>query len=101
MNEPRLWGLALATYGVGDLVTTGLGLKLPEVNESHPVSEAIIDSAGMGGMVGTKMLVLTGFAAGYSIAPEEFRVGIPLGLSLIGSVIVLNNGAVIASAMSG
>ena len=100
MNDSHLWGLAVATYGIGDLVTTGFGLGVPGVVESHPVSEKVIDNAGMPGMVGVKIVTLSGFGAMYSMTPEEYRSGVPIGLGLLGTFIVALNGMTIATAMN-
>lgn len=98
-TEARLWGYALATYGLGDVATTKYGMELRGVNEAHPVSAGILDSSGFEGMVATKAAVLFAAYLVYRAAPPEHRVGIPIGLGLLGTAIVANNTAVISQAL--
>lgn len=98
-TEARLWGYAVATYGFGDVVTTAYGMELDAVNEAHPVSDEILGAAGVEGMVATKALVLFVAYAAYKAAPAEHRVGIPIGLALLGTAVVANNTAVIGQAL--
>lgn len=54
----RVWLLALATYGVGDVVTTiALVWFSPLHAEANPVVGAAIDAFGGGGFLGLKLLV--------------------------------------------
>jgi hypothetical protein len=55
----RVWMLALATYGVGDGVTTAaLVWASPLHREANPVVSAAIDSFGGSGLVGLKILAI-------------------------------------------
>ena len=57
-TEPTLimWTLALATYGVGDGVTTALLVWTSPIHgEANPIVGAVIDAFGAGGLVGLKM----------------------------------------------
>jgi hypothetical protein len=62
IDRPRefvaLWTLALLTYGVGDLVTTGVAvLYVPGVLERNPVIDTILRTAGMAGFVAAKAVI--------------------------------------------
>lgn len=96
--ESGLWAAAVALYGVGDIVTTDYGLKSDAIHEGNPVAATILGIGGTPGMVLTKVVVLYVAFWAYSNAPEEHRVGIPLGLALLGGAIVLNNYQVVQAA---
>lgn len=58
----RLWLLATATYGVGDIVTTiALVRYAPAVREGNPIVAGSIEQFGLGGLVALKWLAF--FAA--------------------------------------
>lgn len=100
MNDEQVWAAAVGLFGVGDVLTTRRGLQVAGVEEVHPLSQVVLDVAGPAGMVAVKVVVLAAFYGIYLRAPSEWRVGVPLGLALLGSLIVLNNMAVITDAQS-
>jgi len=60
-TEPalRVWALALATYGVGDGVTTAMLVWASPVHgEANPIMGAAIDAFGASGLVGLKILAI-------------------------------------------
>lgn len=86
--ELRLWLLAVALFGVGDVVTTTVGLGLAGVREIGPLTAILLDQYGLWSMLVTKSLVLGGFYLLWRHSPREYRVGVPLGLALLGAVVV-------------
>lgn len=96
MNDQHLWLAALVTFGAGDVITTGYGLQLQGVEEEQPASEAVLDATGTEGMVAVKAAVFLAAYLAYHNVPSEYRAGIPLGLALLGVLVVTNNSAVIA-----
>lgn len=92
------WAAAIAFYGVGDVVTTHQGLQEAGVYEAHPIADRVLEGAGTEGMIAVKIGVFLIAWAAYNRVPEPHRVGIPLGLALLGLVIVANNINVIAQA---
>ena len=53
-----VWAVALATYGVGDVVSTIAFLEyVPAVQEANPVVAFALDAFGLGGLVGLKIAV--------------------------------------------
>lgn len=102
IDPPRIerpaWAVALATWVIGDLITTGIGLSLGAV-EANPVAAGAITAIGLWILVPIQLLALTVFASAWwtlRIRGVEARVGIPIALSIVGVAIVANNLAVIA-----
>jgi len=57
-STAAVWLLALATYGVGDVVTTvAIVYFVPLATEANPVVRAAIDAFGAGGLLALKALV--------------------------------------------
>lgn len=100
MNDTELsmWYAAVATFGVGDILTTRAGLQLANVQENHPVSQEVLGVGGTEGMVAVKVALFLGAYLAWRHSPEEYRIGIPLGLALLGTLVVTNNAAVIDQA---
>lgn len=85
------WKYAAATFGLGDVITTAAGLQHPEVVEAHPLSKMVLGEYGPLGMVAVKAGALgLGYLA-YKNIDRERRIGIPIGLGILGSYIVVNN----------
>lgn len=89
----NLWLLALATYGVGDIVTTITIVYFSRLHvEANPIVNLAIDAFGGGGFLGMKLLVLY-ICLGVSIWAgrlENDRVlfyGPPLLLTFVGLLI--------------
>lgn len=85
------WKYAVGTFGIGDILTTAVGMSMSNVNEAHPISQAVLGEAGNLGMVAVKAGFLGLSYLAYKKAPEEYRIGIPTGLGILGSYIVVNN----------
>lgn len=89
--EVRLWLAAIALFGVGDLLTTAVGIGLDGVQEAGPLTALVIDRYGLASMVALKTGVLGGFYLLWKRAPRKYRVGVPLGLALLGGLVVCWN----------
>ena len=98
VEQEHLWGAAVATFGVGDILTTHYGLTLDGVNEDNPVAEAFLDAGGTEAMVTVKVVVFLAAFVAYHNVPEEYADGIPLGLALLGAWVVWHNTAIISEA---
>lgn len=95
-SERLLWIVAIVFFGIGDLVTTGVGLHLEQVAEVGPVVGDVIVAYGTVAMVGLKLFV---FGVGYAlwrIVPAPHRVGVPLGLAVLGILVTIWNVGVLA-----
>lgn len=102
--DVALWGLALLVYGVGDLASTLLGLRLG-AEESNPIPAAMIDAApgffeAALALTLWKAATVAAFAALAWRLPSPYAAAIPLGLSLIGVVVVGWNASVLLTVAS-
>lgn len=97
-HQPALWASSVALFGVGDAVTTAAGLRESTITEGNPISKRVLEEGGTAAMIGWKALVLGGFFAASRHAPPEWRVGIPLGLTLLGGGVTAFNTAQIIRA---
>ena len=91
------WLLALATYGVGDVVTTiALLYFVPEFTEANPVVRFAIESFGGGGFLALKLLVFyacLGIAiwAGLMAKDKLMFYGPPMVLAAFGALVTIFN----------
>ena len=96
-----LWTTAVAFFGVGDLVTTAVGLGFAGVVEAGPVVGPVVDQYGIAGIGLVKLLVLAGSYGLWRAVPAPHRLGIPLGIAVVGVGVTGWNIAVIAVALAG
>jgi hypothetical protein len=96
-TEPalRAWALALATFGVGDGVTTAaIRWMSPAHTEANPVVRAAITTFGAGGLAGLKLLTI-GVCLALSLwasTDDQFMWYVPpLTLVLVGTLTTLIN----------
>lgn len=89
-NE-AMWYTALATFGVGDLATTHVGLQERGIVETNPFADTVLQGSGTAGLVGLKVLAFTTAGIAYGSVSEDYRVGIPIGLSLLGTYATVRN----------
>ena len=85
----RLWAIALATYGVGDVVTTIVLLQfLNTVNELNVLLESIVGLYGQAGLIAVKIAVFL-IAIGVSLYGDRVNDWVlyyfpPTALAVIG-----------------
>lgn len=96
-NERALWIVAIAFFGVGDLVTTVVGLRLQQIAEVGPYVDVVIQAHGVPAMVGLKLLVFVLCWSLWRLVPPPHRVGVPLGLAVLGVLVTLWNTGVLAT----
>ena len=97
-GSATLWLLAVAFFGVGDALTTGVGLAFADVSEANPVVAPLVRRSPVGAIVGTKVAVLAGSYLLWKRIPHPQRVGIPLGLAAVGIAVTAWNCRVLALA---
>lgn len=88
LAQPWLWVIAVLAFGIGDVVTTTIGLGMDSVHEAGPLTSLFVDRYGLASMVVVKTAVLVAFYGCWKITPRDYRVGIPLGLTILGLVVV-------------
>jgi hypothetical protein len=91
---PHLWAIAFVFYGVGDLVTTAVGLQLQGIAEVGPIA-ALVVGYGPPAVVALKASSFLLFAAIWRTVPKPHNVGVPLALATFGVVLTTWNLAVI------
>lgn len=85
------WSCAFLFYGLGDLYTTTLGLRLGVVSEGGPVVARSVALSGLWVLVPLKLLV---FAVAYllwRVVPRPHHVAVPLALFVLGVVVTAWN----------
>ena len=91
MTHTRLWSVSVLTFGIGDVFTTLFFISAGVNFEGNPLAAFVFQEYGLLWMLPWKVLVFGLFYAGYRIAPRNYRIGVPLGLSVIGVVISVWN----------
>lgn len=92
---PHLWVLVIIFFGLGDLVTTGIGLGFHRVIEVGPVAAIAVDSYGFRALVPMKLLTICLCVALWKVTPPPEDVGVPLGLAALGLLVTLRNAYVL------
>lgn len=94
------WSGALLFYGLGDVVTTTLGLQDAVVVEASPIVARFVALSGLWVILPLKLVV---FGIAYVLwvtVPRPHNVGVPLGLFAFGVVVTVWNGIVLLSALA-
>lgn len=87
----RLWLVSVLFFGLGDLVTTSIGLGTVGVVETSPVAAALFEQFGFGAIVALKTGTLGGGYGLWRVVPRPHRDGIPLGLASLGVLVTTWN----------
>lgn len=98
------WVWGVLTFGVGDLVTTGVAIAKYGAVESNPLPAMVLDAWGSSGFVALVALKLVAFGVCYAVyrsGPPLYRTGVPLGLAVLGTVIVAWNLGIIYLLVAG
>lgn len=80
----RVWVVAVLFFGIGDVATTTIGLGFESIEEVGILTAPLIDQYGLGAMVVLKVAVFAACFAFWRYMPRPQRVGIPLGLAILG-----------------
>lgn len=95
------WPLSILFYGVGDLVTTGIGLGPGGLVEVNPVAVSLGAQFGFPALVALKLGTLGACYAIWRVVPRPHRDGIPLGLVSLGVLVTAWNIHVLTVALLG
>jgi uncharacterized membrane protein len=90
-RQAALWATGVLFFGVGDLLTTVVGLQVGGVIERNALPALLIEQYGFAAMLGLKLLALGGCFALWRVARRPHRLGVPLGLALLGVAVTLWN----------
>ncbi|ELZ30297.1 hypothetical protein C475_01142 [Halosimplex carlsbadense 2-9-1] len=91
----HLWAITVLFYGFGDLGTTFIGVSVTGIAETGPVAGPLLRRFGFQLVVVVKLLFLAICFAFWRLVPDRVAVGIPLGLGVLGVVVVLWNVSII------
>lgn len=83
-DHSTYWLFGVLFFGVGDLTTTAVGLGTGNVTERNVVPALLIDRHGIVALFGLKLLAFGVCYAFWRVADRPSRLGIPLGLALLG-----------------
>lgn len=97
-NEPFLWSCAIVFFGVGDLVTTTVGLRMKYFVEVGPIVAPLIRDYGIVAMIGLKGFVFVVCYGMWRLVPCPHNVGAPLGLAVLGALLTGWNTTLLALA---
>ena len=93
-EDAYAWAAAVASFGVGDIVTTTIGVKRYGLPELNPLYAGLFDATGT-----VLPVLLVTKAVGFVLLFEVYRrmdshaTAIPIGVALIGLLITTLNAA--------
>lgn len=99
ISPPWLWLGAVLFFGVGDVVTTAVGLSVPGVVEADPIARPLLREFGLAALLALKAAAFGACYLGWAIVPRPYCRGVPLGLAGLGLVVTAWNTLVVTSAV--
>jgi len=94
------WWVAVLSWGVGDIATTTYGLmQFDRSFEMNPFLAIAIAEFGVSAMILIKLVVLFVAVLCWRYCPSPHRLGIPLGISVVGIIVTAWNFQVIVQAL--
>lgn len=87
----ELWLLAILLFGVGDVVTTAVGLAGGHLVEVGPLAAPVIDHFGLAALAGLKLAAFAVCVALWRNSRRPSAVGVPLGLVTLGVLVTAWN----------
>ena len=87
----HLWILAIVFFGIGDLVTTYVGLSLGRAVEVGPVAVIASKQFGIAVLLPLKLLTFGLAYLLWRVTPRPYRIGVPLGLAILGIMVTVWN----------
>lgn len=83
----HLWLWSILFFGVGDLLTTSIGLGPGGAVEINPVAASFGREFGFAALIALKLATLGACFAIWQVTPRPHRDGIPLGLASVGILV--------------
>lgn len=90
-REHVLWAVAILFFGIGDLVTTIVGLRFDQLIEVGPLTAPVIEQYGLVAMVSLKTVAFACCTVLWWYTPRPYNVGVSLGLAVFGVIVTLWN----------
>lgn len=94
-----VWIVAVLFYGVGDTLTTLVGLQIGGVAEIGPIAGPAMAAYGAAGLVGIKVCIFGAIGILWHLLETPGRLALPLGLAVVGVAVTTWNVAVIVSSL--
>lgn len=91
VRERSLWIVVLLCYGLGDLLTTLVGLATGRGAEAGPVAAELVAEFGLPALVALKLTSLATFYLAWRLLPRPVRVAVPIGVAGVGVVVSVWN----------
>ena len=88
---PLFWIIAVLTFGMGDIVTTYLGLTTGVGVEASPIAALLLQTNGFVAIYVVKVAVFGLLYLLWRVTPPPYDVGVPLGLCLLGAGVTMWN----------
>lgn len=82
------WGLGILTFGIGDTATTIYGVKSPGVMEANHFVSMLISEFTIWALIPLKLFFILLALLAWRYTPEPHNFGIPLGLALLGTIVL-------------
>lgn len=99
-KSAEFWLASILFWGIGDTFTTIIGyLHIDGAVEANPVISTLLGIHGIGILFIIKIGFFGGFYAGYRMCPSPYRVGIPMGLTVVGVGVTVWNLVVFTKAI--
>jgi hypothetical protein len=95
--EGTVWVLAVLAYGVGDTLTTYVGLRSGRAAEAGPLAAPLVEGYGIFGLVVLKLVTLGLFYAAWRVARPPARFAVPLAVAVVGVGVTAWNLAVVST----
>ena len=90
-----LWLLALLFFGIGDLLTTAVGLSIGTSTEANPVVAMLVERYGIVVLLPLKVAFLGGFYIAWEQLPLPYPSVVPATLAVLGIVVTVWNAGIL------
>lgn len=91
----ELWVIAIVFFGIGDAVTTGMGLSSGHLVEAGPIAALVIRHFGVAALVGLKIAAFGVCFTLWLLVSRPSAVGVPLGIATFGVIVTAWNGVLL------
>lgn len=91
ITASHLWAMAVLFFGIGDVVSTVIGLNAGGLAEVGPLVAPIIEAYGVASLIGLKVATFGLCYLLWRFTPRPHRIGVPLGLATLGVLVTAWN----------